>query len=134
MNNKISINYKPPNDSIIPEDIWFLFKFLKDKNEANETYKLVGKEFFLLGKDNRICDIHIKQKNISRQHAVIQFRKIIKGNKDTFILPYLIDLNSTNGTFLNGEKIDNSKYYELRDKDNLNFGDKKLDFVLMKMK
>ena len=86
MNNKISINYKPPNDSIIPEDIWFLFKFLKDKNEANETYKLFGKEFFLLGKDNRICDIHIKQKNISRQHAVIQFRKIIKNNKDTFIL------------------------------------------------
>ena len=134
MNNKISINYKPPNDSIIPEDIWFLFKFLKEKNEASQTYKLVGKEFFLLGKDNRICDIHIKQKNISRQHAVIQFRKILKDNKDSFILPYLIDLNSTNGTFLNGEKIDNSKYYELRDKDNLNFGDKKIDFVLMKMK
>lgn len=134
MNNKIAINYKPPNDSIIPEDIWFVFKFIKDNKEANETYKLVGKDFFLIGKDNRICDIRIKQKNISRQHAVIQFRKIIKDNNDICILPYLIDLNSTNGTYLNGDKIDNSKYYELRDKDNLNFGDKKIDFVLMKMK
>ena len=137
MNNKVAINYKPPSDSIIPEEIWFLFKFLKDKKEAEETYKLVGKEFFLIGKDNRICDIHIKQKNISRQHAVVQFRKITKNNKDgnsVSIIPYLIDLNSTNGTYLNGDKIDNSKYYELMDKDNLNFGDKKIDFVLMKMK
>ena len=137
MNNKVAINYKPPSDSIIPEEIWFLFKFLKDKKEADETYKLVGKEFFLIGKDNRICDIHIKQKNISRQHAVIQFRKIAKNNKDgnsVSIIPYLIDLNSTNGTYLNGDKIDNSKYYELMDKDNLNFGDKKIDFVLMQMK
>ena len=135
MNNKILINYNPPSDSIIPEEnvIWFLFKFSEDKKEAEETFKLINKEFFLIGKDPRICDIRIKQQNISRQHAVIQFRKIRK-EKTWEILPYLIDLNSTNGTYLNGDKIDNKKYYELRDKDELNFGDKKLDFVLMKMK
>ena len=135
MNNKIIINYSPPNDSIIPDenDIWFLFKFAQDKKEAEETYKLINKEFFLIGKDPRICDIRIKQQNISRQHAVIQFRKIRK-EKAWEILPYLIDLNITNGTYLNGDKIDNKKYYELRDKDELNFGDKKIDFVLMKMK
>ena len=134
-NNKILINYNPPSDSIIPteNDIWFLFKFTDDKKEPEETYKLINKEFFLIGKDPRICDIRIKQKNISRQHAVIQFRKI-KKESEWEILPYLIDLNSTNGTYLNGEKIDNKKYYELRDKDELNFGDKKIDFVLMKMK
>lgn len=133
MNNKIIINYNPPSDSIIPNEneIWFLFKFSEDKNEAEETYKLIEKEYFLIGKDSRICDIRIKQKNISRQHAVIQFRKI-KKEKEWEIIPYLIDLNSTNGTYLNGDKIDNKKYYELRDKDELNFGDKKIDFVLMK--
>ena len=134
-NNKILINYNPPSDSIIPteNDIWFLFKFTEDKKEPEETYKLINKEFFLIGKDPRICDIRIKQQNISRQHAVIQFRKI-KKDYNWDILPYLIDLNSTNGTYLNGDKIDNKKYYELRDKDELNFGDKKIDFVLMKMK
>ena len=133
MNNKILVNYNPPSDSIIPTDIWFFFKFTGDKKEPEETYKLINKEFFLIGKDPRICDIRIKQQNISRQHAVIQFRKI-KKDYNWDILPYLIDLNSTNGTYLNGDKIDNKKYYELRDKDELNFGDKKIDFVLMKMK
>ena len=135
MNNKVSINYRPPNDSIMPSqnEIWFLFKFAEDKKEAEETYKLIEKEFYLIGKDPRVCDIRIKQKNISRQHAVIQFRKIRK-EKEWEIVPYLIDLNSTNGTYLNGDKIDNKKYYELRDKDELNFGDKKIDFLLMKTK
>ena len=135
INSKIIINYNPPNDSIIPDknEIWFLFKFSEDKKEEEETYKLINKEYFLIGKDPRICDIRIKQKNISRQHAVIQFRKIRK-EKDWQILPYLIDLNSTNGTYLNGDKIDNKKYYELREKDQLNFGDKNIDFLLMKTK
>ena len=135
INSKIIINYNPPNDSIIPDknEIWFLFKFSEDKKEDEETYKLIDKEYFLIGKDPRICDIRIKQKNVSRQHAVIQFRKIRK-EKDWQILPYLIDLNSTNGTYLNGDKIDNKKYYELREKDQLNFGDKNIDFLLMKTK
>ena len=135
MNNKVSINYRPPNDSIMPSqnEIWFLFKFAEDKKEAEETYKLIEKEFYLIGKDPRVCDIRIKQKNISRQHAVIQFRKIRK-EKEWEIVPYLIDLNSTNGTYLNGDKIDNKKYYELRDKDELNKEKKKIDFLLMKTK
>ena len=133
MNNDICIKYKPPSDSIIPKDMWYLFKFLRENKETSETYKLIGKEFFLIGKDIRICDVHIKQKNVSRQHAIIQFRKITKDDGKNYIVPYLIDLNSTNGSFLNGDKIDNNKYYELRDKDSLNFGDKKIDFVLMKM-
>ena len=135
INSKTMINYNPPTDSIVPSknEIWFLFKFSENKKEEEETYKLIDKDFFLIGKDPRICDIRIKQKNISRQHAVIQFRKIRKG-KEWEILPYLIDLNSTNGTYLNGDKIDNKKYYELREKDQLNFGDKNLDFLLMKAK
>ena len=135
INSKTMINYNPPTDSIVPSknEIWFLFKFSENKKEEEETYKLIDKDFFLIGKDPRICDIRIKQKNISRQHAVIQFRKIRK-EKEWKILPYLIDLNSTNGTYLNGDKIDNKKYYELREKDQLNFGDKNLDFLLMKAK
>ena len=30
--------------------------------------------------------------------------------------PYLMDLGSTNGTFLNGERIDSQRYYELLEK------------------
>jgi pSer/pThr/pTyr-binding forkhead associated (FHA) protein len=30
--------------------------------------------------------------------------------------PYIIDLESANGTFINGEKIEPAKYYELLEK------------------
>ena len=32
--------------------------------------------------------------------------------------PYLIDLNSTNGTYINNNKIDPTRYVELREKVN----------------
>ena len=60
-----------------------------------------------------------------------------RGTYDAFvqefiILPYLIDLESTNGTVLNGDKIDGAKYYELRDKDMIKFGTNPIDYVFMK--
>lgn len=45
-----------------------------------------------------------------------------------------MDLESTNGTFLNGEKIEGAKYYELRHSDVLKFGGSSRDFVVMKQK
>ena len=47
-------------------------------------------------------------------------------------MPYLIDLESTNGTILNGDPIDAAKYYELRDKDVIKFGDSPIEWVFMK--
>jgi len=43
-----------------------------------------------------------------------------------------MDLQSTNGSFLNGEKIDDSRYYELREKDSLKFGTSTREFVLLR--
>lgn len=45
--------------------------------------------------------------------------------------PYLMDLESTNGTILNGEKIEPARYYELRTKDIINFGHSTRDYILM---
>ena len=42
-----------------------------------------------------------------------------------------MDLGSTNGTHLNGERIDDSRYVELREKDSLKFGSSSRDYVLM---
>lgn len=38
-------------------------------------------------------------------------------NETMVIKPYLMDLESTNGTKLNGEKIEAARYYELKNKD-----------------
>nr|ACF81341.1 unknown [Zea mays] len=38
------------------------------------------------------------------------------------IRPYLMDLDSTNGTFINGNRIEPRRYYELFEKDTIKFG------------
>ena len=48
------------------------------------------------------------------------------------IVPYLMDLESTNGTFLNGEQIEGAKYVELRPKDVLKFGTNPTEYVFMR--
>lgn len=50
----------------------------------------------------------------------------------TYIKPYLMDLESTNGTYLNGKKIEPARYYELIDQDVLKFGNSDREYVLIK--
>jgi pSer/pThr/pTyr-binding forkhead associated (FHA) protein len=45
--------------------------------------------------------------------------------------PYLIDLESSNGTKLNGETIEAARYYELKSGDVVAFGFSKREFVLV---
>ena len=44
-----------------------------------------------------------------------------------------MDLESTNGTFLNKEKIAPARYVELREKDVLTFGNSSREYVLIKV-
>lgn len=48
-----------------------------------------------------------------------------------FARPYIIDLESANGTFLNGKKIESSRFYELKPKDVLKFGQSSREYVLL---
>jgi smad nuclear-interacting protein 1 len=38
------------------------------------------------------------------------------------VKPYILDLETTNGSFINGKKVEGARYYELIDKDVLRFG------------
>ena len=90
---------------------------------------------YLFGKDTRIADIILENTSCSQQHAVIQFREIQKHNEIGEIIeeikPYVMDLESTNSTFLNNEKIESARYYELRNQDALRFGLSTRDYVIM---
>lgn len=44
---------------------------------------------------------------------------------------YVIDLESSNGTELNGEELEAGRYFELRDKDILKFGGSEREYVIM---
>lgn len=89
-----------------------------------------GLDHFLIGKDSRVSSIILEKISCSRQHAVIQFKKKIHKESEE-ILPYVIDLESTNGTLLNKDKIEPCIYYELKHNDVLNFGDENVDYVVM---
>jgi smad nuclear-interacting protein 1 len=66
---------------------------------------------------------------------VIQFRYISKtdeyGTKTGKVKPYLIDLDSANGTKLNGKKIAASRYVELIHDDVVAFGESEREYVVM---
>ena len=47
------------------------------------------------------------------------------------VLPYIIDLGSANGTYLNTERIEPQRYYELKEKDMLKFGFSSREYVLL---
>jgi len=53
------------------------------------------------------------------------------GSRTTTVVPYIIDLASTNGTLVNAKKIPTQRFYELRPQDTLKFGNSSRDYVLM---
>lgn len=62
-------------------------------------YKNVG---YLFGKDRRIVDVPTDHPTCSKQHAVLHYRQTSTG----LVKPYIMDLESVNGTFVNGSRID----------------------------
>lgn len=120
----VVIKYNEPPEAHKPDQRWFLYPFKGD--DSLEPIPIYRQSAFLLGRDRHIADIPIDHPSCSKQHAVIQFRKM-KGK----ISPYLIDLESANKTKLNNEIIEASRYYQLFEKDVLKFGFSTRDYVIM---
>ena len=82
-----------------------------------------------------MVDFPIDHPSCSKQHAAIQFRYVEKrnefGDRDGRVRPYLIDLESANGSTVNGEEAPKGRYMELMDKDVLKFGLSTRECVLM---
>jgi smad nuclear-interacting protein 1 len=119
---------KPP-----PRDKWKMFVF-KGK-DVLDTIELSLRSCWLVGRDRAVVDLPAEHPSISKQHAVIQFRYVEKrnefGDRVGKVKPYLIDLESANGTVLNGDKVPESRYLELRDKDVVKFGLSEREYVVM---
>lgn len=90
---------------------------------------------YLLGRDRTVIDIPLDHESCSKQHAVLQFRQTITtneyGDKKKRIHPFLIDLESSNGSYVNDNEIPTSRYYQLRTGDTLTFGASTREYVLL---
>lgn len=131
----VTLKYHEPPEARKPpaRDQWKLFVF--KSSDVVDTIDLNNRSCWLVGRETAVVDLLAEHPSISKQHAVVQFRYTEKrneyGDKMGKVKPYLIDLESANGTELNGEKVPDRRYLELRPKDVVKFGSSTREYVVM---
>ncbi|XP_051825784.1 smad nuclear-interacting protein 1-like [Antechinus flavipes] len=129
----VVIKYNEPLEARIPKKRWRLYPFKND--EVLPVMYIHRQSAYLLGRHRRIADIPIDHPSCSKQHAVFQYRLVeytrADGTVGRRVRPYIIDLGSSNGTFLNNQRIEPQRYYELKEKDVLKFGFSSREYVLL---
>ncbi|CAB1429070.1 unnamed protein product [Pleuronectes platessa] len=129
----VVIKYNEPAEARIPKRRWRLYPFKND--EPLPVMYVHRQSAYLLGRQRKIADIPIDHPSCSKQHAVFQYRLVpftrADGTSGRRVRPYVIDLGSGNGTYLNNQRIESQRYYELKEKDVLKFGFSSREYVLL---
>lgn len=129
----VVINYAEPPEARKPKKHWRFYPFKADV--PLPVLHLHRQSAFLLGRDRRVADIPIDHPSCSKQHAALQFRMVTftraDGRPGRRVRPYVIDLGSANGTYVNGQRIEAQRYVELFEKDVVKFGFSSREYVLL---
>ncbi|XP_055963976.1 smad nuclear-interacting protein 1-like [Sorex fumeus] len=129
----VVVRYSEPPEARVPKQRWRLYPFKNE--EALPVMHVHRQSAYLLGRHRRVADIPIDHPSCSKQHAVFQYRLAecprADGTVGRRVKPYIIDLASGNGTFLNNQRIEPHRYYELKEKDVLKFGFSSREYVLL---
>ncbi|KAJ5257672.1 hypothetical protein N7524_009228 [Penicillium chrysogenum] len=116
-----------------PKEAWRMYVF--KGQDLLETVELSERSCWLVGRERMVVDFPLDHPSCSKQHAVLQFRFVEKrneyGDRIGKVKPYLIDLESANGSSVNGETIPGGRYVEVMDKDVIRFGLSSREYVLM---
>jgi smad nuclear-interacting protein 1 len=126
----VVLKFCEPPEARAPNTLWRFYVFKGD--EELETLHVSRQSAYLFGRNEEIADISLQHPSCSSQHAVLQYRAL--PNKETGklkCLPYLMDLESTNGCFINGVRIDAARYYQLKKGDVVKFGGSTREYVLL---
>ena len=131
--NGVVLKFSEPADAAKPSKHWRLYVF-KGK-ETLEPYHVHRQSAYLLGRERRVADIPLDHPSCSSQHAVLQFRLTPKreadGRETRLVRPYVMDLGSTNGVYVNDARVDTQRYVELLEKDVLRFGYSSREYVIL---
>ena len=106
----ILIDSLPDREKIIKEEKGCLYLEPMEKEKYQPIH--IKEKSIVLGSMAEGCDYRLQEKGVSRLHAKIM-------DKGDGI--YLLDLNSTNGTYLNGEMIKCGQDYKLEEGDMVAF-------------
>lgn len=129
----VLIKYNEPPEAKIPKLRWRMYPF-KGDHDMPVIY-VHRQSAYLIGRDRKIADFPVDHPSCSKQHAALQYRSLpyerADGSRGRRTRPYIIDLGSGNGTFLNGQRIEAQRYYELKEKDVLRFGFSSREYVML---
>ncbi|KAL0362253.1 UNVERIFIED_CONTAM: FHA domain-containing protein DDL [Sesamum calycinum] len=130
----VTLLFNEPPDARKPDVRWRLYVF-KGGEVLNEPLYIHRQTCYLFGRERRVADIPTDHPSCSKQHAVLQYRQVEEENPDGTmskrVRPYLMDLGSTNGTFINDDQLEPQRYYELFEKDTIKFGNSSREYVLL---
>lgn len=132
---KVVLKYHEPPEARKPpaKEPWRLYVFKGE--DLLEVVELYERSCWLVGKERMVVDFPLEHPSCSKQHAAIQFRYVEKrnefGDRIGKVKPYLIDLESANGSSLNGEAVPAAQYVEVQDKDVLRFGLSSREYVML---
>ncbi|KAJ5827052.1 hypothetical protein N7447_003815 [Penicillium robsamsonii] len=132
---EIVLKYHEPPEARKPpsKEAWRMYVFKGP--DLLETVELAERSCWLVGRERMVVDFPLDHPSCSKQHAVLQFRFVEKrneyGDRIGKVKPYLIDLESANGSSINGETIPSGRYVEVMDKDVIRFGLSSREYVLM---
>lgn len=90
------------------------------RSELGSKFVTLNKEVTTLGRNPSLCDVMIDEVGVGRVHAEIH------KNEDKY---YIKDIQSLNGSFVNGRKIPTNQYFELKTGDQIKIGSKEVIFT-----
>jgi len=127
------VKYSEPPEARKPRRKWRLYVF--KGNEELPILYIHRQSAYLLGRDRKVADVPLDHPSCSKQHSALQFRLVPFTRPDSTqgrrVQLYIMDLGSANGTFVNNNKIEPSKYVQLLEKDVLKFGFSSREYVLL---
>ncbi|KAJ5247615.1 hypothetical protein N7468_002598 [Penicillium chermesinum] len=131
----VVLKYHEPPEARKPpaKEPWRMYVFKGE--DLVEMVELSERSCWLVGRERAVVDFPVDHPSCSKQHAALQFRYVEKrnefGDKIGKVKPYLIDLESANGSIVNGDPIPPGRYVEVMDKDVIKFGLSSREYVLM---
>jgi len=129
------LKYHEPYDARLPAPTPTYKLFIFKDGAIVDTIELNARSCWLIGRDRAIADLPIDHPSCSKQHAVLQFRHVVKtdefGEKKAKVRLYLCDLESANGTMLGDIEVEGGRFVECREGDLIRFGTSTREYVVM---
>ena len=129
------LKYHEPADAVVPPGPLAWRAYVYKHSREVDVVSLGGQSAYLVGRDRAIADVPVDHPSASKQHAVIQYRRrelrAHDGRPIARIRPYIIDLESANGTVLNGSRLPPAQLVQIQSGDMVKIGYSTREYVFI---